>query len=365
MWIPLIVAAVTGLGSFFAALWGMARRKLVEAPPPSDLLIVAAHPDDCVIMAGEHALRALSAGFAVQVAYVTCGDTEPSTDRARARRAEAIRAWASAGVVESQLRFLDLPESSMGGALRSSERERNLATLTLRELIDSLPVGAAVVVPADGESHIDHDIARDVTLAAWRASQRIDIRLFEAPEYNPFLSLLHAPAKTLVSAWCAIPCAGRLVPAAWRHLGPGFAHGGPGWHLPKQLGFTARKKDMLREFTSEDGDLLVRLFGRPDYLRVLADPTTTHSKQHTGYVKVGAYRLGISAFLLQAFIVSSVASVTAAIAGSLGSILGFPNAFALVGGSVAVVLCAQPKLAVENRLFWIGTMLGFLVALLG
>jgi len=51
----------------------------------------------------------------VRVVYLTCGDREPGTERARRRCEEAKRAWGSVGVDASQSAFSGSANSPLAG----------------------------------------------------------------------------------------------------------------------------------------------------------------------------------------------------------------------------------------------------------
>lgn len=46
--------------------------------PPADLLILAAHPDDCAIIAGEYAQVSAAANKSIRIVYLTCGSADPN-----------------------------------------------------------------------------------------------------------------------------------------------------------------------------------------------------------------------------------------------------------------------------------------------
>ena len=108
----LIGAATTAFSATLVFLAGLSRRRASLDPSAvRDALIVAAHPDDCVIVAGEYGVEAVRGGRSVRVAYVTCGDGEPGTPRAEVRRQEVLCVWALAGVDTRQFDFFALPNS--------------------------------------------------------------------------------------------------------------------------------------------------------------------------------------------------------------------------------------------------------------
>src|SRR5688572_12524631 len=74
-----------------------------------DVLIIAAHQDDCVIMAGEYAVYKANMSARVHIAYLTCGDSTCASVRSRTRYDEALQAWHTVGVPPEQIHFIGCP----------------------------------------------------------------------------------------------------------------------------------------------------------------------------------------------------------------------------------------------------------------
>lgn len=290
-----LVTIFPGLLAGVIALYGwLVRTPRRMTEPVRDCLIVAAHPDDCVIVAGEYAIEAARIGRSVQVAYLTCGDRQPGSDRAIRRRAEAIDAWASVGVPTGNLHFIDLPNSPLAGPSILTEDQLAHAGAFIQSLVATLPPHAAVFMPAEGESHVDHRTLRDLCIDALRQSARHDLTTYQAAEYNGYYSLWHSPARTIVHAISVLPVVGRFMQRAKAWQPAGFIHGDAGTIMPADDARLAQKRDMLRKFVSEDGELLVRLFGHRDrYQRIDAfDPRAT--SKHDGYLPWGDHHIGMS-----------------------------------------------------------------------
>src|SRR5260370_35832010 len=90
---------------------------------PRDVLICAAHSDDCVIMGAEYCHGAVKSGRSVRIIYLTCSGPHSEADISRTRRAEALAAWSALGVHEENLTFIDLSESPVRGPLSYSDRD--------------------------------------------------------------------------------------------------------------------------------------------------------------------------------------------------------------------------------------------------
>src|SRR5262249_48321593 len=159
------------------------------------VLICAAHSDDCVIIGVEYAYGAIQQGFSVRIAYLTCSGPDPDAEISRIRRMEALAAWSSIGVPHDNFTFADLTQSPIGESARYSDQDVARAREIFKTLILSLPKDAAVIVPADGESHVDHGTVRKICLEAILDAKREDLIVYESPEYNGFLSLLHCPER--------------------------------------------------------------------------------------------------------------------------------------------------------------------------
>ncbi len=232
-----------------------------------ELLVLAAHPDDCAIVAGELAQVFLARGASVRLMYLTCGAPAASKQRASTRRGEAIAAWAGLGVPVENLAFLDFPHTDANADSAFTPQMRTQAERMISSTLRTAPHGAVVVLPAAGELHADHRALRDAAIGAIREASRPDLSVIEAPEYSPYLSIRHSPALAARFLLGAIPGAGRLAGAAGDR-GPTFFSGDPGCVLAPDPLRLERKRTLLRCFASENpGDVLVRLFGFPDRWR--------------------------------------------------------------------------------------------------
>ncbi|PWK89952.1 PIG-L deacetylase family protein [Fulvimonas soli] len=146
------------------------------------LLVVAPHPDDETIAAGELIQQARAAGGAVRVLLLTDGDDNPWPQRwierririgaaerqrwGRRRRAELHEALDLLGVPAADLRALGWPDMGLTALLRRPPAQWR--TPLLRELDDFRP--DTVVVPALADRHPDHGAAHvllRLALAAW------------------------------------------------------------------------------------------------------------------------------------------------------------------------------------------------------
>jgi hypothetical protein len=90
-------------------------------------------------------------------------------------------------------------------------------------------------------------------------SKREDLLVYESPEYNTFLSLVHCPKRTIWTVIRHVPSLTRIIKP---YVGPAnYVNGPPGFVFRDTPSRLAKKKELLRYFSSQDGDLLVRFFG--------------------------------------------------------------------------------------------------------
>ncbi len=362
LWPALLVAPSAFLVILVVTLL---RRPRVLTGETMPALILAAHPDDCVILAGAYAIRAREEGRRVQVAYLTCGAPSADLPRAKLRREESLTAWGMLAVPPEDLFFFNLPEHPLEGPSSWTDADREGARAWIEGLLRKLPQRGVVFLPAAGETHIDHRGLRRVALEAWQRSERADLLFLEAPEYNDFLSVLQAPEKVFQVMTSRTPLLLWLVegrPLAWT----GFAGGGPYWTLPHSESRLSKRRDMLRVFASENGDLLVKLFGRFERYRPVSDPARGLAEETPrGYVMLGERHRGASVFVAMAVLAEAVALAAAGLArlgihGIAGGRLWMRVAVVAVAGTAFLV--GALRKSVDARLFYwalaVGGILG-------
>ncbi len=358
-----VVAVLAGLA--VAVLWLVQTRtgrKVVDVG--RDTLIFAAHPDDCVILAGQYALACLRAGGRVRVVYLTCGGATPPTEQARTRCREAVDAWTSVGLSRTDLHFLDLPQSPVDGSLAIDADMTRQAHDRVAQILEAFPENGTIIVHADGESHVDHQLLRSVVLEAVgeRAGRW---RILEAPEYNSFYSIRYSPLKTLRCILGFIPILRRMVGRwNWR-VPPSFPDGHGQVTMPTDDGALAQKCATLRVFASEDGELLVQYFGFPDRFRVIG-PDAGRSGDVAGYVRVGSTYLSWGVLVVLGAILLTAAAASCLVGGVLASwTSGLPAwRLAALAGVVAVVTVGLVRFRrVEQRALMIAIGAGALLGI--
>lgn len=251
-WIALPVAVFYTLLLGLAA-FAVARIAAIERPmdwnAPGRLLILAPHEDDCVISAGGLGFRNARLGGAVHIVYLA-RDENPGLPERRA--AEAREAWRVAGLGENDLQFLDLMPAL---EKRDPEKLRH-AGAALRALIDEFRP-TTIVMPAFEGGHIHHDMVAALIGSIVTPQDRFD--LFEAPEYSPYVSLIHTPHRilSLAARWLfVIVYFGEPDAVDGRHV------------LKVRLASEelAAKRRMLAAFVSQNAPSLVATRSYPDRL---------------------------------------------------------------------------------------------------
>ncbi len=104
------------VASFLLPACGVSRvlpRTAAQSHAPVDLLVVAPHPDDEVLMAGGAIAKAVRDGEKVSVVVVTNGDYTWKRNGYE-REAETVRALALLGVGEENITFLGYPDGYLG-----------------------------------------------------------------------------------------------------------------------------------------------------------------------------------------------------------------------------------------------------------
>ncbi len=252
-WIALPFALFYSMLLALAAL-ALLRIRMIERwiswDAPGRLLILAPHEDDCVIAAGGLGLRNGRLGGVTRVVYLARDETPALPER---RKAEARAAWSVAGLSEDDLRFFDLMPP-----LETRDPEKlHKAAAFLRGIIDEFRP-TVLVMPAFEGGHIHHDMVAALVDRLLTPADRFTV--FEAPEYSPYVSLVHTPHRILA------------LTARW--LFGLVAYNGPpdgvGRHpilklrlSPQEL---ADKRRMLAAFVSQNASSLVATRSYPDRL---------------------------------------------------------------------------------------------------
>ena len=341
-------------------------RPRVWKEAPTDVLILVAHQDDCVVLAGEYALWALTAGKSVRVVYLTCGADIPGSPKAVMRNKEAIAVWRSAGVTESHLHFLDYGRSPLSGTSVLSDPGRLEATARIARLVREANPGTAVFLPAAGESHADHREIRRIGLRALNESGRRDLVVLEAPEYNPYLSFVRSPPKAFQYLVKSVPLVRRFARYFHRSGFPGFVHGSHAYRLLDAGEIHQEKLKMLRGFVSEGGELLVRHFGwRNQFRPVRWQDSSIDENLDIYYARVSERWLGLSVIGLWFSIYFLGTCISWRIAqGFEGSLPGKLGVFLIIACACGCFLAAiRGRRYIESCLLYVAVGLGMVIEL--
>jgi len=216
--------------------------------PPLRTVILAAHPDDDVAMAGGWGTKVQQLGGQVWIVY-TCA-SHPDAAYARQRVAEGREAWALSGVKAEAIIGLDYME--LTGLAAFAEVKR--LTEELQELLAHL-APEVVILPAYEGGHWQHDATHFAAVAALSA-QRLDCLLLEAPLYNCYYSLLTVRRN--------IRRLGALISPRWRGAPPFLDWHGVKLKVRMSRADLLHKRAMLDCFRSQNPAALKAAFGYPD-----------------------------------------------------------------------------------------------------
>jgi LmbE family N-acetylglucosaminyl deacetylase len=142
-----------------------------DLPPLDRVLIVAPHPDDDVISAGGVIQRALAAGGAIRVLFLTNGESNPWPQRAKLRKwritaadregwaalraNEAIAGLEFLGAPGDCVHFLRFPDQELSSMARSGDESVRIAIGNhARDFRPSL-----AIIPSVFDFHSDHRAA--------------------------------------------------------------------------------------------------------------------------------------------------------------------------------------------------------------
>jgi LmbE family N-acetylglucosaminyl deacetylase len=186
------------------ALWRIVNcEQWIEWATAERLLILAPHQDDCVICAGGTGLRNQQLGGETYVVYLV---QEPPEDRAFLRKEEAKRAWCVAGVSPDHLQHLNLLPELHARDPQLLDR----AAKALDEIITTI-APTVIMLPAFEGGHIHHDVLNHLVTGV--VSVPAGVRIYECPEYTPYVSLRLTPHKII--ALC-----GRWIAGLLSYYGP-------------------------------------------------------------------------------------------------------------------------------------------------
>jgi LmbE family N-acetylglucosaminyl deacetylase len=217
------------------------------------ILILAAHQDDCVIQAGGLAILNIRLGGTVDIVYLT-RPVMPA--EAAVRKIEADNSWQYLHSSAIHLKFLDYYSVKNW----TDKAKTDALTSIIAEIERVRP--DLVVIPLKEGGNPEHDLLN--TLSREALASFPDIEVLQAAEYNPYYIMSNTPTKIL---WFLA----KMIPFI-DHKDPNYGL------LPKnqqQLAMSdadlTTKIKMIEIFKSQAGVISTEQFGYPD----LFDSTTT------------------------------------------------------------------------------------------
>lgn len=194
--------------------------------PGVDVLVIAPHPDDEVLMAGGVMAQAVRRGERVAVVLVTNGDLSCERD-GTVRQAETIDALGAIGVAEENVRFLGYPDghlselsktpleverigpdgrcgrASTTWATRGKARAGAAAPLTSTALTEDLAAVLSELRPRDVYVTHARDEHRDHAMTYVFFRRALD--LVDVAPRQTHRSIIHAPDRCWPASDCARP----------------------------------------------------------------------------------------------------------------------------------------------------------------
>jgi LmbE family N-acetylglucosaminyl deacetylase len=355
-----LILAVTG-----AVLCCLVRdrpRQLRDAP--RDVLICAAHSDDCVIIGAEYAWGSLKCGRDIRIVYLTCSGPHPDTPISHTRKMEALAAWATMSVPANHFTFINLPQSPVRGPKSYSDADVRAAIEVVKSLVSELS-NPAMIIPAYGESHVDHNALRCVCLQAIRDVRRKDIVVYESPEYNVFLSLLHCPRRTIRTMARCVPLMTKFIRP---YLGPANYVSGPaGCTFQDSTSRLLNKITLLGYFSSQEPSLLVRYFGhKTRYRKLMRSDVVSANKEPFsiralgGYCDTSALLLGAAILLINVLTTNLVAKWIIFESNTFFSTANYLAVFSGAVASIYLIRTLRRTVSLETCLFVWAAAIGLL-----
>ena len=317
MWLLLGCLACCAVTFFLFQLGTRTASANLQAP---EILIVAAHSDDCVIMGAELAWGIIRDGGEVKIAYMTCSGPEPTSQISKERTEEARAAWKLLHNDNITIANCELPQSEVAGPAAYSEDNLSRYSDLISDILSKLQPNSIVLVPAPNESHVDHNNARAAALRAVGSAKRVDLRIFETAEYNSILSMRHDPWEVVLRVLDELPFINRMLPK--RFASPAFFGGPPGSMFKDTPERLDMKLLMLDAFPSQDPELLRQFFSWQSKYRPLWNGTQKLQFQlldRTADISVVVY---IALLIVTVGVISTVAMGGSPILGLIATIFG-------------------------------------------
>jgi hypothetical protein len=277
---------------------------------------------------------------------------------------EALAAWATMGVPANHFTFINLPESPVRGPKSYSDADVRAAIEAVKSLVSELS-NPAMIIPAYGESHVDHNALRYVCLQAIREMRREDMLVYESPEYNAFLSLLHCPRRTIRAMARCVPLMTKFIRP---YLGPANYVSGPaGYTFRDSTSRLLNKITLLGYFSSQEPSLLIRYFGHKTRYRKLitsdvmnADKEPFSIRALGGYCDTSALLLGTAILLINILTTNLFAKWIIVESHAFVSAGNYLAVFSVAVASIYLIRMLRRTVSLETCLFVWAAAIGLL-----
>lgn len=210
----------------------------VILPQGEKVMVIVAHQDDGVIIAGGYCAQNIKMGGDVLIVFTTDGAQGSNPSMETTRQSEAKGAWSVVGVPENNIIFLGY--DGLYGLQKKEEVEEAISIL-IKLIKDFQPDVIFTSLYENG--HYQHDVTNYIVGKASELANS-DCLVYEGPEYNFYLSPIRTPRKFLHAI-------SRIIPFYEYHAPPEFIEDRPVYEFALDEKLRALKKDMLAKYSSQ------------------------------------------------------------------------------------------------------------------
>lgn len=216
-------------------------------PRGNKVMLIVAHQDDGIIIAGAFCAENIKVGGEVLVVYTTDGAKGNAPILEAKRKQEAYFAWALAGVPKQNIIILGY-DDFYGMQKRIEIKE---AILAIKNLIENFKPDI-IITSLYENGHYQHDVTNFI-VGKSREIADIDCPIYEGPEYNIYFSFRNTPRKFLSAITSLIPFYQYYAP-------PEFIDNRQKFEFRMTDEHRLLKKKILAEFKTQDVNWLQRQF---------------------------------------------------------------------------------------------------------
>jgi LmbE family N-acetylglucosaminyl deacetylase len=160
--------------------------KKIELLKPQNILVFAAHQDDCVIQAGGAAIKNSKMGGKTTIVYLTV----PSDIKyALIRKREAQASWNVLNDKNINLIFLEFISDRVWSEDKKVAAEKKIIAIIEKTKPD------VVYIPLNEGGHQEHDVLNSMILNV--INRFPSIKVIQSAEYNPYYIMKNTPTKVL------------------------------------------------------------------------------------------------------------------------------------------------------------------------